>query len=737
MKKKKNIYFFGIVLLTVLPWLLIVILTLPMVFMTNDDTSIQIALSGNVTGESYPYHQFINVFLGWFLSGLYNIFPNVKWWYVWSMACILIGIFFIHKSVIEVTAKKIKAIAVVCVLGALFWVYIIANVSFAIVPCVLTVGAVCTLFVEDSMQWQWSKSVGCVITILIASWHRASTAKAMLCYLCMGLLYYVIHCNNLGKKQRVLYYIGTVAVTIVLMFFTSMIDTSIKAQKNMTMFAEFDEARIAYMDYPHASYEEAPEVYQKYGWDEKMATLVGNWCFLDERFNTESINGILQETKSMAIQEETNSLLAAFNTLLMTNVYAKILLCFLVLMVLGEVWIVFSRNVRTLLNFFYIANLTGSVILLFYLSHRGRLPLRAFMVIVLPMICIGIILLLKISEKNICERRILIFRNIGFVIGVCISLFGLVYNYDPVALEKKYEKVKKSVVVENYAKENGDKVFIYELNGYNSINPFGMRTCNLIFWGGSTFYSDYFYRHMDNAGVEKLNMEIFKRDDVFMLAPYTESEKCDTSIETLFDCLVDYHAVAVERVDELEEYDCVYKFYFDEDLQKYTGFYEIEDYTFYYKDGKRQTGIIEDDGKMYICGDDGLVLCNGQYINTWGYIKEEYNPGAYEISGEYYSDGWMGNEIFVNIYAETDYVLKMQCVLPDILDECTLTLCSESGEIVDAITLYQGSTEVVFHIPGNGISNYKICANNSFRPTNGDARELSIHISEIVIEKEE
>lgn len=123
-------------------WLLLAVKTLPMVFMTNDDASIQMTLSGMQTGNSYPYHQFINSLLGFLISGLYDITSVVPWWYAWSILCVLIGITCIQWTIVKNASHRIEAILFIVILGFAFWIYVLGNIAFTVVPCIFSLGVV-------------------------------------------------------------------------------------------------------------------------------------------------------------------------------------------------------------------------------------------------------------------------------------------------------------------------------------------------------------------------------------------------------------------------------------------------------------------------------------------------------------------------------------------------------------------------------------------------------------------
>ena len=149
--KFKQIKNLCVIIVSTLFWLFLSIKTLPMVFMTNDDASIQVTLSGIQTGNSYPYHQFINSLLGFLIGGLYDITHAIPWWYAWSILCVLIGITCIQWTIFKNASHKIEAIIIIGIIGFAFWIYVLGNIAFTVVPCIFSLGIVFCYF-QKSIQ---------------------------------------------------------------------------------------------------------------------------------------------------------------------------------------------------------------------------------------------------------------------------------------------------------------------------------------------------------------------------------------------------------------------------------------------------------------------------------------------------------------------------------------------------------------------------------------------------------
>ena len=126
-----------------------------------------------------------------------------------------------------------------------------------------------------------------------------------MCYFAMALLYYVSSCMDLNIKHKILRYVGVLGSVFLLLTASTEIDQMLKEQRDSDEFRAYNSARVAYMDYPHVSYKENPEVYENYGWDENLASLVNSWCFLDERVTAEAFYNIASaESVNGATNEE-------------------------------------------------------------------------------------------------------------------------------------------------------------------------------------------------------------------------------------------------------------------------------------------------------------------------------------------------------------------------------------------------------------------------------------------------
>lgn len=552
-------------------WLLLAVKTLPMVFMTNDDASIQATLSGIQIGNSYPYHQFINSILGFFISVLYYIIPSIPWWYAWSIYCVLIGIICIQWTVFKTASHKIEAILFVAIFGLSFWIYVLGNIAFTVVPCIVVLGVVFLLFSKDYTNWNYLLVIIASIVILISSWHRQSTGMVMFCYFAMALLYYVSSCVDLDMKHRCLRYVGVLGIVFILMFASSEIDQILKEQRDSDEFRAYNSARVAYMDYPHVSYKDNPDVYKAFGWDENLTSLVNSWCFLDERVTAEAFSTIAAAEVEHKISDSENDIVEEnfFMPLLnlienneFADIWTHMIVCILIL---GEVYICLCDFVKSKINFFYVSNVVGSIILVLYLIARERLPLRAYMIILIPTFLISCLLLIKVHRIAEVKHNILWYAFIGVLLMFAVPSF--LCNYDAESIEKKVYTIENCNAIDSYLNGNSENIYISDFSVYNSIYPFAQTPVNLIHWGGSTFHSEQFYLHLQKNGLSELNMETFKQENVYFVTKGAGPEEYSKTACRILKCLEDYGAIGMERIDVINGTCDVYKFYFEEMLE--------------------------------------------------------------------------------------------------------------------------------------------------------------------------
>lgn len=576
---------FLIALLTTAVCFLIAALSSTLSYMTNDDAGIQSLLSGNVTGEPYITHQFINIILGAFISFLYKLLPQIQWWYVYSLLLLAVGIFMLHFCIIKICKdKKISlkvAILVIAVVDVSFMVYSIANVSFTTVPAVLGTGLVALLFASDNVENKRTlKWIGCIVVIgyVLLLIHRSASAYALICYILLGVLW-----NFTGRykvDRKLVLRFGTVCMFFVLLTGCVTGLNKIADEKiNGTEFIQYNAARARYMDYGHDSYAENPELYEEAGWSEELYRLVGNWYFMDEAVTTENFNYLYENSKVKS------SITASSKTVLMTalkNTGCQAIICLWIVSIFFVILsVTICFNVRKL--YFICMNNLGSILLLLYQLLKGRMLYRSLFVVLLPAVVINCILIMNHYQMKKKEEQI--FKVLLFLGLLCCSSLILDYTFDPVRNAYKENVMEKSRKTEQYVLAHPDNTYLYAPFVYNNISPWSVYTgkglSNMIPWGGSAYHSDNYNRRLELNNIDDLSGEVVKRDNIYLL--FNENimgeQPADKAVLPVCFYLYlqeNFDAKGFVMEEDIEQMVYVYRFVFDDNLEDFKTYYTIE-----------------------------------------------------------------------------------------------------------------------------------------------------------------
>lgn len=576
---------FLIALLTTAVCFLIAALSSTLSYMTNDDAGIQSLLSGNVTGEPYITHQFINIILGAFISFLYKLLPQIQWWYVYSLLLLAAGIFMLHFCIIKICKdKKISlktAILVIAVVDISFMVYSIANVSFTTVPAVLGTGLVALLFASDNVKNKRTlKWIGCIVVIgyVLLLIHRSASAYALICYILLGVLWNFTGRYKVDRKLVVRF--GTVCMFFVLLTGCITGLNKIADEKiNGTEFIQYNAARARYKDYGHDSYVENPELYEEAGWSEELYSLVERWYFMDDAVTTENFNYLSENSKVKS--SITASSKAALMTALKDTDCQAIICLWIVSIFFVILSVTICFNVRKL--YFICMNNMGSILLLVYQLLKGRMLYRSLFVVLLPAVVINCILIINHYRMKTKEDRI--FKILLFLGLLCCSSLVLDYTFDPIENANKEKIMEKSRKTEEYVLAHPDNTYIYAPSVYNNISPWSVYTgkglSNMIPWGGSAYHSDNYNRRLELNSIDDLSGEVVKRDNVYLL--FNENimgeQPADKAVLPVCFYLYlqeNFDAKGFVMEEDIEQMVYVYRFVFDDNLEDFKTYYTIE-----------------------------------------------------------------------------------------------------------------------------------------------------------------
>ena len=111
-------------------------------------------------------------------------------------------------------------------------------------------------------------------------------------------------------------------------------------------------------------------------------------------------------------------------------------------------------------------------------------------------------------------------------------------------------------------RKNTDNVYVYSFSAYHDIDPFSDTTPNLVAWGGSMWLSDLYKKQLEFLGIEKLDMDILMKDNVYFIA--TEYD-IDLIMKYLDERRELFGLVCYKVENELTERTTVYKIFLKKD----------------------------------------------------------------------------------------------------------------------------------------------------------------------------
>ena len=106
---------------------------------------------------------------------------------------------------------------------------------------------------------------------------------------------------------------------------------------------------------------------------------MNQWCFLDERVDANAFDTICHVPYS----KNMNDVVDVWLSLIKTNGVAFFITIIAVIQSIAIIYIFFRLNFQN--QILVIGNIGGSILLIAYLCEKGRLPLRAYAVVVIPM----------------------------------------------------------------------------------------------------------------------------------------------------------------------------------------------------------------------------------------------------------------------------------------------------------------------------------------------------------------
>lgn len=520
-------------------------LTTEVRFSTNDDTRIMYALAGYNTGEPYPYHPFINYFLGKFISMQYYYFPQVSWYAVFHIFCLFTGIVIIGKCFLKLAVRrKIPVLIPVFLHIAVYYtvmLFPVTQMQFSTTPAVLGSASVILVFSldfqKDSKNNIFSNIIMSVFLLLLCYMTRSFTWYCIMCFYGLAVFYQVIQFfpgNIIQNRKKILFLCSSVLFTGILVLTLREMSLYLKDSVELNKeFKEYNKYRTDFQDYQmRLGYENNSEFYTELGWTKNTYSAALSLLFLDENINAENFQKITEAYKK---KNEGRTLYDAYET--GKSIFEKYRVAksgtamVIVLFIAGIIITSITDRKKTIKEYIcFLLGFLGYLFMFAVLSYRGRLPIRTFMVITVAETVMGASLLLNTMPKMMSKSV----KYTVEIFGLCIFLLSM-YNIRAIYLKNEGSEtqtvtsatVQQVAAFEKYALEHPEEIFVYDFTVATvQRNPF---TCfpdekpvNCIISGGSYTFSTIYYKQLAENGMTSLFWEDLLKDNMYYVTADTQ-----------------------------------------------------------------------------------------------------------------------------------------------------------------------------------------------------------------------
>ena len=510
-------------------------------YFDNDDLNIAWALAGYRTGVPSFAHPFINCVMAAITSALYTVVPKVPWWLVLQLGAIVAGMTAVFASLLKICAKRgvplLLALALIAVFGGGMFYYGIVLVTFTLSAAIAGAGATALVLAADAgdgkpaQRWHYAGAVALLCVSLLV---RNSTGLATACFVGGAMLLraweYLLNKDGAALKRVLTFLLaGMVAAGLLVS-----VNAYGREAQNPPGFVAYDEARSSYMDYPHDSFTDNPQIYADAGWDEAIAAMTSGWFYMDERVTTQAFRAISDHSayQSLGIAEKLQRGVANLTPFFQNYplaVYYGLPICVAYAVALA----LFLLNRKRWLSFFGAsAFLLGTLVLFAYLIYTGRLNLRVWMTM---SIFAGVSIWLcavsaygaaakeKRPRVQSAARIVILGLALLLSLGVGYKVFRTVISYE----DGTPELLARSSAVTAYAQAHPENVYIRDVYAANNVDALSVYPdnppTNLIDWGGcdmntATREKQLAVNHLDSTWAK----DLFRLGNVYYIGDANE-----------------------------------------------------------------------------------------------------------------------------------------------------------------------------------------------------------------------
>lgn len=489
-------------------------------FETNDDSAIMYNIAGYRSGHIEVDPIFSGVLWGMLVGAGYYLVPQIPWYSIFSIFVIGISHIIILQSMLK-RRKKSSTLLIYIILFFGVALYSIINLQFT--TTAMWPGIAACILGLDIFKNKENNVLKCsliaFLLLLCCSIRLFVGISAIGFFLTALFINAVSHLRDFASIWKKIFVVFVIACLTLL--FTVAVNTIYESiNGEWKEWREYHKERSTYKDYSSLSYEEAKETYESIGWSKNLYDLAQGWFFMDPKINKDSFQTLNQCTedssKKTSFKERLYSAGIYLKQVWIYIPITRILLISELSIIAYLLGITFIKKDKILfIKVSSVACVSGLMII--YLCLKGRLPLRAFQVCVLPAIFILYTMLLEIRAGTVIEKSM---RMIVMLIGgVCMMGNIRLAHINSSILDVGIDLRMK---MEEYAIQYPKNIYVYDSTMSFGAGPFVTypmeKPTNYIFWGGSTMFSPIYERQIRFNGKNTLYSDAFFEENVYFVS---------------------------------------------------------------------------------------------------------------------------------------------------------------------------------------------------------------------------
>lgn len=374
------------------------LLLIPNVFPSNDDFYAQEIMAGVISLEPAAYITFINYGLCWLVSRLFVVAPGVPWWTLTHLFMQLVSLTlmgYVALGLGGATAgggqRLARDASALCLAETCLFGVLVARMQFTTTGSLLMAAAIFC-----SCAWLLAEGpgrpgvlAGVVSPALLGGLgyaFRVNSGYLGLGFWACAIVGVAVAVGSGGLRERISAVVPALkALAGAALLCAAFAGIHFAAYNTPQWIEERAQASAlaSFTDYPRVPYERDPERYESVGWDSDLLELAGEWYFMDDRINTETLSHI-NDGNDMWLANLFEDPAGTLKVRLAELVQPVSVGC-LALFIGIAAFLVYRLRDRGALAALVPTAVTVVVAgLLGYLVVRGRLPERALLSVLIP-----------------------------------------------------------------------------------------------------------------------------------------------------------------------------------------------------------------------------------------------------------------------------------------------------------------------------------------------------------------